>query len=122
MKAIALIIALLIVSLGLTGVFWPEGLMQLAVYSFTATGMYVVAAIRLALGVLLMVTASATRTPKTVRVIGFLILLAGIGALFIPASTAQSLLARGPGTLRIAACFPLVAGTFIAWTTVSRRS
>jgi len=117
MKAIALLIGALVALLGLTGVLWPEGLMQLAIYSFTATGLYVVAAIRVVLGALLFIVARATRTPKTVRVIGLLILLAGIATALIPAERAQLMkewwIAHGPDTLRIAACFPLAAGIFI---------
>jgi uncharacterized protein YjeT (DUF2065 family) len=126
MKAIALFIAALIVLLGLTGVLWPEGLMQLATFSFTRTGLYVIAAVRIVLGALLFFAAAATRTPKTVRVIGLIILVAGIATALIPATNAEQMrlwfIARGPNTLRIATCFPLVAGVFIAWTTISRRS
>jgi hypothetical protein len=124
MKAIALLIAALMVLLGLTGVLWPEGLMQMAVYSFTATGLYIVAAVRVVLGALLCVAARATRTPRTVRVIGLIILVAGIATAFIPAERAQLMkewwIAHGPDTLRIAACFPLAAGLFIAGATLTK--
>ena len=117
MKAIALLIAALMVLLGLTGVLWPEGLMQLATYSFTATGLYVAAAVRVVLGALLFIVARATRTPKTVRVIGLLILVAGIATALIPVERAQLMkdwwIGHGPNTLRIAACVPLVAGIII---------
>ena len=124
MKTIALIIATLMVLLGLTGVLWPEGLMQLATYSFSRTGLYVVAAARIVLGGLLFFAASATRTPKTSRVIGLLILLAGIATALIPAERAELMkvwwLARGPDMLRIAACLPLAVGFFIAGSTLTR--
>src|SRR2546423_7113894 len=117
MKAIALLIAALMVLLGLTGVLWPEGLMQLATYSFPATGLYVAAAVRVVLGALLFIVARATRTPKTVRVIGLLILVAGIATALIPVERAQLMkdwwIGHGPDTLRIAACVPLVAGIII---------
>jgi hypothetical protein len=117
MKAIALLIAALIALLGLTGVLWPEGLMQLATYSFTATGLYVAAAVRVVLGALLFTVARATRTPKTVRVIGLLILVAGIATALIPVERAQLMkewwISHGPDALRIAACLPLMAGIFI---------
>jgi hypothetical protein len=117
MKAIALLIAALVMLLGLTGVLWPEGVMPLAIYSFTATGLYVVAAVRVVLGALLFLVARATRTPKTVRVIGLLILLAGIATALIPADRAELMkewwIGHGPDTLRIVACFPLAAGFFI---------
>jgi hypothetical protein len=117
MKAIALLIAALMVLLGLTGVLWPEGLMQLVTYSFSRTGLYVVAAVRIVLGGILVFAASATRTPKTVRVIGLVLLVAGIATALIPLERAQLMkdwwVERGPDTIRIAACFPLVAGIII---------
>jgi uncharacterized membrane protein YidH (DUF202 family) len=124
MKAIALFIAALMALLGLTGVLWPEGLMQLATYSFSRTGMYVVAAARIVIGALLFFAASSTRTPKTVRVIGIIILLVGIGTALIPLERALEMkdwwIARGPDMLRIAACLPLAVGLFIAGSTLTR--
>ena len=124
MKTIALLIAALLVLFGLTGVLWPEGLMQLATYSFSRTGLYVVAAARVVLGGLLFFAASATRTPKTIRVIGLLILIGGIVTAVISPERADLmkdwLIARGPDTLRIAACIPLAAGLFIAGATLTK--
>ena len=125
MKAVALLIAFLMVLLGLAVVLWPEGLMQLATYSFSRTGMYVVAAVRIVLGALLFFAASSTRTPKTVRVIGLIILIAGIATALIPAERALAMkdwwVARGPDTLRIAACFPLVVGIFIGLSALTKE-
>ena len=128
MRGIALLIAALMVLLGLTGVLWPEGLMQLAIFSFTRSGLYVVAAVRIILGALLFVAARATRTPKTVRVIGLILLVAGIATVFISAERAQLMkdwwITHGPDTLRIAACFPLAAGIIIGISalTADRKS
>src|SRR6478672_4079734 len=100
MKAIALFIAALLVLFGLTGVLWPEGLMQLATYSFSKSGLYVVAAVRVIFGGLLFFAASATRTPKTIRVIGLVVLIAGIVTAVISPERADLmkawLLDRGP--------------------------
>jgi hypothetical protein len=124
-KAIALFIALLAVLFGLTGMLWPEGLMQLATYSFSRTGLYVVAAARIILGGLLFFAASSTRTPKTIRVIGLVILIAGIATALISPDRAEFLkiwlIARGPDTLRIAACLPLGVGLFLGGSTLFRR-
>src|SRR5256885_13688136 len=82
MKALLLFTAILMIALGLTGVFWPEGLMDLAKYSFTRSGTYFVAAVRILLGTFLLTGAGATRTPKTVRVIGGIIfIVGGVGGL-----------------------------------------
>ena len=126
MKAVALSIAALMVLVGLTGVLWPQGLMQLATYSFSQTGMYVVGAARVILGGLLFFAAAATRTPKTIRVIGLVIFFAGIATMFISPESAALMkvwfLARSADTLRIAACIPLAVGSFLLWATLSRRS
>jgi hypothetical protein len=124
MKAIAIFIAALMVLLGLTGVLWPEGLMQSATYAFSRNGMYLIGAVRVILGGLLFFAASATRTPKTIRVIGLIILLAGIATAVISPERAVLmkvwLLARGPDTLRIAACIPLVVGIFVGLSALTK--
>jgi hypothetical protein len=125
MKAIALGIAALMLLAGLTGVLWPEGLMGLMTYSFTSTGIYVTAITRMVLGALLLVAAGATRTPKTVRVIAVIIFLAGVATALMSAERAQLLKdwwsSHGPDALRIAACFPLAVGFFIAGSTLFKN-
>ena len=125
MKFIALLIASLMILFGLTGVLWPEGLMDLLKYSFTSSGIYALAVVRMVLGALLLVAAKATRTPKTVRVIGVIIFAAGVATALISVERAQMLkdwwVSHGPDSLRIAACIPLAVGCFIAGSTVTRR-
>lgn len=124
MKALVLLSAALMIALGLTGVFWPEGLMGLAKYSFTSTGLYIIGAVRIVLGAILFVGAKATRTPNTLRVLGALIFIAGIATVLISHDQAQRLsewwLVKGPDALRIAACLPLAAGLFIAGSTLAK--
>lgn len=124
MRVIALLIATLMVLLGLTGVLWPEGLIRQLHQSFSATGLYVIALVRMVLGALLFLAARATRTPKTMRVLGSIIFVAGIATALISVERAQLMkdwmLAHGPDTLRIAACVPLVAGLFVAGTTLTK--
>jgi hypothetical protein len=124
MKAIVLIISALMILLGLTGVLWPEGVMDVAKYSFTSTGIYVVAIARMLLGAFLLVAAQATRTPKTVRVIAVLIFVAGVATALMSPERAQLMrdwmVARGPDFLRIAACIPLAAGFFILGATLTK--
>ena len=124
MKAIALGFAALMILVGLTGVLWPEGLVDLMKYSFTSTGIYVAAISRMVLGALLLVAAGATRTPKTIRVIAVIIFLAGVATALISPDRAQVLkdwwLSHGPDFLRIAACFPLAVGFFILVATLTK--
>jgi hypothetical protein len=125
MKTIALLIAMLMVLVGLTGVLWPEGLMQLATHAHSRSGLYVLAVARIVLGGLLFFAGSATRTPKTIRVIGLVIVIAGIVTALISPERAELmqvwLVARGPDTLRIAACFPLLVGVFVGLSALTKE-
>lgn len=125
-KSLLLVCATLMIGLGLTGVFWPEGLMELAKYSFTKSGAYFVAAVRILLGTFLFTCAGAARTPKTIRVIGGVILTAGIVGLLLGREPAQRMsewwVAKGPDAFRIVACVPLAVGLFIAGSTLAKSS
>jgi hypothetical protein len=125
MKALLLLSAALMIALGLTGVFWPEGLMDLAKYSFTRSGIYVIAAVRILLGTFLFTCAGAARTPKAIRVIGGIIFTVGIVGVLISREPAQRFsewfVAKGPDAFRIAACLPLVAGIFIGLSALTKE-
>jgi hypothetical protein len=124
-KSLLLLIALLMILLGLTGVFWPIGLIDFARWSFTPKGIYVAAAVRVVIGLVLLLAAGATATPKTVRVIGAILLAAGIATAFLNADTAQRVaswwLENGEDRLRITACLPLAVGIFLGGVTLFRK-
>jgi hypothetical protein len=124
MRKIVLLIAALLVALGLAGVFYPEGLMGLAKYSFSPTGIIVVGIARIVVGALLVLAARGSRIAKTVRVIGAIIIVAGIAGLFLSPERAQSLsssfLEHGPDRLRIIACLPLAVGLFIGGSALTK--
>jgi hypothetical protein len=126
MKALLLLCAAVLILLGLTGVFWPEGLMDLAKYSFTTSGTYAIGALRILVGTFLFLCAKASRTPRTIRVIGAVIFTVGIVGVLLSHEPAQRvsewLLAKGSDTLRIVACLPLAVGFFIAGSTLTKGS
>ncbi|MEY2504526.1 MAG: hypothetical protein QOG27_806 [Verrucomicrobiota bacterium] len=126
MKALLLLCAAVLILLGLTGVFWPEGLMDLAKYSFTTSGTYAIGALRILVGAFLFLCAKASRTPRTIRVIGAVIFTVGIVGVLLSHEPAQRmsewLLAKGSDTLRIVACLPLAVGFFIAGSTLTKSS
>lgn len=125
MKILAFTIALLAIFLALTGLFWPEVLVRIGHYSFTATGLYVVAIIRVVIGLIFYLAAPASRAPRTLRIIGVLVCVAGIAVAMLTIVQEQMLLnwwsANGPGFIRIAALFVLGLGCFIAYATAPRR-
>jgi len=126
MKALLLLSAAVLTLLGLTGVFWPEGMMDLAKYSFTTSGTYAVGALRILIGTFLFLCAKASRTPRTVRVIGAVIFTVGIVGVLLSHEPAQRLsewfVAKGADTFRIVACLPLAVGLFIGGSTLTKNS
>jgi hypothetical protein len=78
MKILAFCIALFIMAVGILGVAVPTSVVWIAQHSATPGAFYLIAAIRVAFGVILISVASASRAPKTLCIFGYLILLAGI--------------------------------------------
>ena len=133
MRIAILLIALLIIALGLFGLVSPDTVMALRrEYVVNGYGMYVVAAFRLALGVLLIRFAPVSRAPQVLRVLGILVclqaLVQAVGAAFIPLDRARAMLeweGSHPGLLRVGALIALAIGAFLSFAvtkTPDRRS
>lgn len=119
MKVLGYLVAALMLILGVVGLLAPNRLFALAQFTTTTTGVYVVAAVRLAIGAILLSSAARSRFPKILRVLGTLALIGGIATLFIGASGAQAIVqwitAVGMTPLRIFGIFGLLIGSFIAY-------
>ena len=124
MKILAFAIAVLMIFLALTGLFWPEGILGVGHYSFTSVGIYVVAIARVAIGLVLFLAAPASRAPKALRVIGVIACVAAVVVAFLSIESGQVLMnwwsAHGPGFVRVAAVVALGVGTFISYATFPR--
>jgi len=128
-----LLIALLVIIIGVAGLISPDTVMGLRrEYVVNAYGMYVVAAVRMVLGVLLIRFAPASRWPKLLRALGALVclqaLVQGVGATFIELDRARAILeweGSHPRLLRVGALIALAIGAFLAFAvtkTPNRRS
>ena len=133
MRLAILFVALLVIAMGVVGLLSPDTVMALRrEYVVNDYGMYAVAALRLALGVLLIRFAPASRVPRTLRVLGILVclqaLVQGVGATFVSRDRAGAILdweGSHPGLLRVGALIALAIGGFLSFavtTTRSRRS
>jgi hypothetical protein len=125
MKILACAIGALMILLGLTGIFWPEGLVGVGQYSFTSVGLYVVAIIRVVIGLVLFLAAPASRAPKTLRILGVIVCVAGVAVASLSVQRAQELMdwwtTHGLGFVRVAAVIVVAVGGFIAYVTAPRR-
>lgn len=68
----------LFAAIGIVGLANPALLLKATNFTLTSTGLYVVAAIRVAFGLVLMGAAAASRMPRTLRILGAFIVLAGV--------------------------------------------
>src|SRR5436309_2028973 len=107
MRLLGLLVALFIALVGLTGVCAPDRLMALAPYFVTPVGIYVAAALRISIGLLLARVAPISRAPKTLRILGVIAVLGGVATLFLGTERAQTILewwsAQGPVFIRVGA-------------------
>ena len=122
MKRVAFVMALLILAVGAIGVFIPSALTWLAQHVLTSGAFYVVAAIRVAFGLVLLSVASASRAPKTIRVLGCAVLIVGIATALtalMEMDRARAIIewwiAQGSLPTRLVALVILSLGSFVAY-------
>lgn len=125
MRLLGLLVALFIALIGLTGVVAPDRLMAIAQYTVTPVGIYVAAALRIGIGLLLARVARFSRAPKTLRILGVIAVIGGVATLFLGTERAQAILewssAQGDAFVRLGAGLALVLGGFIAYAVAPGR-
>lgn len=93
--------------------------MALSRYSVTSGGVYVAAALRIGIGVVLVMVAPISRAPRILRVFGIIAVLAGVTTLFLGADRGQAIVewwsGQGSAFIRLWAMLPLVLGGFLAY-------
>lgn len=121
MKALAFVLGLCILTVGAVGILAPSGLVWIAQYFVTSCAFYVIATVRVAFGLVLISAASASRAPKALRVLGYVIVIAGIvtaltGLLAIGRArvSIEWWLQQRSGVVRLTGVLVLVLGGFVA--------
>jgi hypothetical protein len=121
-KGLAFAFGLCILTVGAAGILAPSGLVWIAERFATPGAFYVVATVRVAFGLVLISVASASRAPRALRVLGYVILIAGIstavaGLLAIGRARAsiEWWSQQGPAVVRLTGVFILALGGFVAY-------
>jgi hypothetical protein len=65
MKFLGLVVAVFMICIGLLGMIVPYPFLTAAEYTITPKGLYLIAALRVVVGLILLAAASASRLPKT---------------------------------------------------------
>jgi hypothetical protein len=119
MRIAALLVALFVVVVGVVGILTPDSLMTIGRYVVTPVGLYAVAALRVAIGLVLMLVAPISRVPRTLRVVGAVVLVAGLATLFVGVERTRAILdwesTQGTALIRVGAGLALAIGGFLAF-------
>jgi hypothetical protein len=119
MRSLALLVALFIMVVGMVGGLTPDSLMTVGRYVVTPVGLYAVAALRVGIGLLLMLVARISRAPKTLRAFGAVALVAGLATPLFGVERARAIFdweaTQGTALIRVGAGLVLAIGGFIAF-------
>lgn len=125
MRIFGFLVVAFILIMGVIGLLAPNRLLEMARFTTTPNGIYVVAGVRLAIGAILWLVASQSRFPRILRVLGILALIGGIGTLVLGSQRAREIAdwatANGTVIIRSFGVFALAIGSFIAYAISNRR-
>ena len=127
MKVLAMALGFAIAAIGIVGVADPSLLLEFGRSLQTPAALHVVSAVRIIFGVVLLWIASASRMPRTLRVVGILLIVAGLLGPFFGVERSRAMLdwwvAQGPLFTRAWASVAVIFGLFIVYVvTTPRRS
>ena len=120
MKSAALLVALFSIVVGIAGLVSPDdGTAVRRLYFATPVGLYAAGAVRLAMGLVVILYAPASRAPKTLRALGAVMCAQALAATIFGPNRARAILEwevlQGTAFLRVGAAVALAAGGFIAF-------
>jgi hypothetical protein len=78
MRLLALVISVLVLLVGAIGVAAPDVFLSVGRSVITPGGLYAIAAVRVAIGLVFLLTTPASRAPRTLRVLGVIVIIAGL--------------------------------------------
>jgi hypothetical protein len=125
LRIAALPIALLSIVVGVVGIASPEvGMTIRRLYFGTPSLAYAVIAVRSAMGLGLILAASSSRWPRTLRALGAAVCLQGLSATLLGLDRARAVMEwegmQGSALLRAGAAVALASGCFIVFAVKQR--
>ncbi len=128
MRVAALLVALFAIVIGVVGIVSPDSLTTARRHLLDRPGvvLHVAGFIRVAMGLVLIVFAPRSRTPRILRVLGVVVALQGIVPELIGIDRERMLLERevmlGNAVLRAGAVVAFVSGCFLWFVVTPRRA
>jgi multisubunit Na+/H+ antiporter MnhB subunit len=123
-RSAALFVALFTIVVGVVGLVSPDSVTAVRrSYFATPVGLYAAAAVRVAMGLVVILSAPHSRAPKTLRALGAVMCMQGLAATLLGPDRARATLEwetmQGTALLRVGAAVALAAGSFLAFAVVT---
>jgi hypothetical protein len=125
-RSAALLVAIFTIVVGIAGLVSPDRATAVRrLYFATPARLYSAAVVRVSMGLVLILSAPASRAPKTLRALGALVCMQGLSAALLGPDHARAVLEwetrQGATILRVGAAVALAAGSFIAFAVTGHR-
>jgi len=125
-RVAALLVAVFTILVGFVGIVSPDTLTAVRRQHFaTPVGLYAAGALRVCMGLVVILVAPTSRAPKTLRTLGTLMCLQGLAATVLGVERARAIMEwetmRGTALLRVGATVALAAGCFMAFAVIGKR-
>ena len=126
MRIAALLVSLFTIVVGIGGLLSPESGTEIRrLYFATPARLYTAGAARVAMGIVVILSAVASRAPKTLRALGTVMCMQGITATLLGPAHARAVMEwearQGTAVLRVGASVALAAGVFLAFALTGHR-
>lgn len=125
MKLLALAIGLIIAAIGLVGIAAPSILFEFGRALQTTGELYAVTVVRVLFGVILLLAPPTSRMPRTLRVIGILMIVGGLLTPFFGVDRIHAIVdwwsAQVPFVMRALPGIAVILGIFIVYAAGSAR-
>jgi hypothetical protein len=125
MRIAVLLVALFTIVVGVLGIVSPESVTTARrLYFATPVGLYTAAAIRVAMGLVVILFAPHSRTPKTLRAMGVVMCVQALSATLLGPDRARAILeweTTHTALLRAGAVVAVAAGGFLVFAVAAGR-
>jgi hypothetical protein len=122
---LALGIGVLLIIQGLLGILAPDAFVGVVRLFQSPSMVYVAAALRIAIGIVLLCAVTGSRLPMFLRIFGVSIVIGGVLTPFVGVQLAHTILAlwssRGPGLVRLFALVSLALGVLTSYAVSPTR-
>jgi hypothetical protein len=122
---IALVIGALLIIQGLLGIVVPDAFVEVVRLFQSPPMLYVAAALRIAIGIVLICAVTGSRLPMFLRIFGVLVVIGGVLTPFVGVQFAHTILSlwssQGPGLVRLFALVSLALGLLTSYTVSPAR-